>query len=117
MRSLQVLILVAMAFAIGLSGPVAKSFALTPAKLHEIALAERAVETAHAGGTIDLKVASAKPCERPLVAWTKCSIDNGFLPAAKPAIYPDMGEPSDTVFTAAVFDIRENRIFRPPRLG
>jgi hypothetical protein len=117
MHSLRLLIFCLVATAIGLAGPVAKSFALTPAKLHDIAVAERAVATANTGSTIDLKVASARPCERPQTAWTKCSIDNGFLPPEKSVLPPEPVQAWETGFPQAISDAREIKVFRPPRLG
>lgn len=117
MRSVRLLILCLLVAAIGLSGPLARSFAMTPAKLHDLAVAERAVETAHAGGTIDFKVASAKPCERPMFAWTNCSIDNGVLPPAGQATFPGAGEVWEKIFPAPIVGVAETRHFRPPRLS
>lgn len=117
MRRLRVLILCLLVAAIGLSGPLARSFAMTPAKLHDLAVAERALETAHAGSTMDFKVASARPCERPLFAWTNCSTDNGVLPLLGQATFPGAGEVWEKILPAPIVSVAETRHFRPPRLG
>lgn len=117
MRSVRLMIFCLLVAAIGLSGPLARSFAMTPARLHDLAVAERAVETALAGSTIDFKVASARPCERPMLAWTNCSIDNGFLPPAGQAAFPGAGEIWEKIFPVRIVGVAETRHFRPPRLS
>ena len=106
----RALLLCLITLSLALTGPFARG-------LSARAALDPAVVAMTAAGAVNAVTTASKNCQRGAMAWTSCSTDLGYVPELGDIATSDAGVSFWRNHILASNELRDSRLFRPPRLS